>query len=139
MTSPTVESEADGTTFPWTDKTPADLQKDIVISNGKFTGEVYFIEGGISPSGYLSGDGYFLAVKFTDIDEAATSVKVGLTPSAGSGLVEIIDDPDKNGVFKITNKNQKFTVVSSNDETSTTDYYDLSTLTYTTKTEDEGV
>lgn len=114
------------------------MQKDIVISNGKFTGEVYFIEGGISPSGYLSGDGYFLAVKFTDIDEAATSVKVGLTPSAGSGLVEIIDDPDKNGVFKITNKNQKFTVVSSNDETSTTDYYDLSTLTYTTK-EDEGV
>ena len=43
-------------------------------------------------------------MKFTNLDSNATSVKVGLDPSQSSGLVEIIDDPDKNGVFKITDK-----------------------------------
>ena len=50
------------------------------------------------------GAGNFIALKFTDIDETATSVKVGLDPSVSTGLVEIIDDPDKNGAFKITDK-----------------------------------
>lgn len=42
-----------------------------------------------------------------------TSVKVGLEPSYGSGLVEIINDPDKNIVLKIANKNQKVKVVQT--------------------------
>jgi hypothetical protein len=59
-----------------------------------------------------------------------TSVKVGLTPSEGSGLVEGINDPDKNGVFKITDKaTQKFTVVATDGEYTKTSYYDLSGLT----------
>lgn len=52
------------------------------------------------------GDGYFLALKF-NVPEDATSVKVGLSPSVSSGLVEIIDDPDKNGVFKVTDKSSQ--------------------------------
>lgn len=64
-----------------------------------------------------------------DIDEGATSVKVGLTPSAGSGLVEIINDPDLNGVAKITNKlNQQFTVITSDGTNSVTKYYSLKDL-----------
>lgn len=54
-----------------------------------------------------------MALKFSDIDENATSVKVGLNPSMGTGLVEIIDDPDKNGVFKIANTDQVFQVVTT--------------------------
>lgn len=42
-----------------------------------------------------------------------TSVKVGLDPSASSGLVEIINDPDHNGVFRISNPSQKFKVVQT--------------------------
>ena len=43
-----------------------------------------------------------------------TSVKVGLDPSEGTGLVEILNDPDKNGVFKITNKaTQNFKIVAT--------------------------
>lgn len=60
------------------------------------------------------GAGNFLVVKFSNIDADATSVLVGLEPSEGGGLVECIDDPDKNGVFKVTDKNtQKFKVVQS--------------------------
>lgn len=55
---------------------------------------------------------------------------VGLEPSAGSGLVELINDPDKNGVFKITDKaNQRFKVVTINDDQKHTQYFDLSNLT----------
>lgn len=99
-----------------------------------------FIDGGLSPSGPLAGDGYFLALKLSSIDAAATSVKVGLTPSAGTGLVELIDDPDKDVVMKISNKaTQKFTVVTSNATTETVDYYDLSGLTLLAPADAEGV
>ena len=81
------------------------MQTDVEVDNTSIVGTLKFIEGGISPSGPLSGDGYFLALNFLDsaFDEFS-SVKVGLNPSQGTGLVEIIDDPDKNGVFKITDK-----------------------------------
>lgn len=76
------------------------------------------------------GEGNFVVLKFSDIDENATSVKVGLDPSMGSGLVELIDDPDKNGVFKVTDKNaQLFKVIISDGTKSTTKTYTLSGLT----------
>ena len=75
------------------------------------------------------GEGYFLGLQFSNIDENATSVRVGLDPSEGSGLVEIINDPDLNGVFKITDKNtQKFKVVTSDGTNSNTQTFDLSEL-----------
>ena len=75
-----------------------------------------FIDGGLSPSGPLAGDGHFLALKFTaDSWSAYTSVKVGLNPSQGTGLVELINDPDKNAVFKVTdNESQWVEVVWTN-------------------------
>ena len=73
-----------------------------------------FVEGGLAASGPLSGDGWFLALSlydntFTSLD----SVKVGLKPLAGTGLVEILSDPDKVIVMKLKdNKNkQKFKIV----------------------------
>lgn len=58
------------------------------------------------------GEGYFLGLDFSQNNfEGLTSVKVGLDPSAGYGLVELLGDPDLNGVFKITDKeHQKFVV-----------------------------
>ena len=58
------------------------------------------------------------------------SVKVGLDPSAQSGIVEILNDPDKNGVFKVKqNLSQKFVVEYSKGESVERDVYDLSGLT----------
>ena len=75
-----------------------------------------------------------MVLKFSDLDPDATSVKVGLDPSVSSGLVEIINDPDKNGVFKVTDKNdQVFVVVSSDGVHSHRQEYDLSGLTIETE------
>ena len=48
----------------------------------------------------------------------------------GSGLVEAINDPDHNGVFKVTNKNtQDFVVVLDGSKGMMYQRYDLSGLT----------
>lgn len=77
------------------------------------------------------GAGNFFAFKISDIDENTTSCLVGLEPSEGSGLVEIIDDSDKNGIAKITNKNtQRFKVIQSDNKGHRNiQTYDLSGLT----------
>jgi hypothetical protein len=83
------------------------MQSGITVANGKVTGTLKFIEGGLAP-GVLSGDGYFLALKWSDPGAGVTSLKVGLVPSeSGMDLVECIDDTDRNGVFKITDKNKQ--------------------------------
>ena len=79
-------------------------------------GTLKFIEGGLDPSGTgpLSGDGYFLALKWSAPAQGITSLKVGLVPSMGTGLVEAVSDPDHNGVFKITDPtSQKFFIIQS--------------------------
>lgn len=106
----------------------SDIQDNIIIGDNAITGTLKFLSGG-QIAGYW-GDGNFLALQFSNIDPNATSVKVGLDPSQGSGLVEIINDPDKNGVFKVTNKDtQKFKIVTSDGTHTKTKTYDLSGLT----------
>lgn len=98
------------------------------MSGGKITGTSKYLSEGQLVTDW--GAGNFLALKFTDIDSDATSVKVGLEPSAGTGLVEIIDDPDKDGVFKLSDTlDQKFVVVSSDGVFNLKQEYDLSELT----------
>lgn len=98
------------------------------VSGGKITGTSKYLSTGQLVTDW--GAGNFLALKFTNIDSDATSVKVGLEPSEGSGLVEIINDPDKDGVFKITDKDtQKFVVVQSDGLYTKKQTFDLSELT----------
>lgn len=102
-------------TYPWTDKTPSDFQSDIAVNDGEVTGELKFIEGGLSPSGPLSGDGYFIALKFDNYSSGLTynDVKVGLVPSSSGMALQTLDS-DKDAVFKITDKDtQKVKVVQS--------------------------
>lgn len=104
------------------------MQDGVEVGKNGISGTLSFIEGGLAQSGPLAGDGYFLALKFSDTDERATSVKIGLDPSYGTGLVEVIDDPDQNGVFKIHDTTQKLVVVDSNDERKTKTVYSLAGL-----------
>ena len=131
----TVTSDLDETTYPWSDKTPGDFQEDVAVSGNKITGTLKFMEGGISPSGPLSGDGWFLALKWTNPASGVTSLKVGLQPSEGTGLVECISDTDRNGVFKIASKDQKLVLIQSNDTKKTKQVFDLTGLVL----EDPGV
>ena len=72
-----------------------------------------------------------MAVKFSDIDENATSLKVGIVPSSiGADLVEAINDPDQNAVFRVTNPStQKVVFEISDGEHTKRQEYDLSGLT----------
>ena len=108
----------------------SDLQDDVTVSDGKVTGTLKYYDTAGAIVDYW-GAGYFFAFKISDIDANATSVKVGLQPSAGIGAAEIIDDPDKNGIAKITDKeSQKFKVVQTDAAGhKNVQLYDLSGLT----------
>ena len=92
----------------------SEYQSDVAVNGDKVTGTLNFIEGGLAESGPLAGDGYFLCLKWSAPEAGVTSVKVGLVPSAGTGLVEGINDPDRDIVVKISDiVNQRFTVIQS--------------------------
>lgn len=117
----TVQSDLAGASYPWTDKHPSDFQSDVTVENGVVSGDLTFIEGGLSPDGPLAGDGYFVALKWSNPEAGVTSLKVGLVPSAtGMEPVECIDDTDRNGVFKISSNNQVLKLIQSNDGHKTT-------------------
>lgn len=107
----------------------SDIQDDdVVVSGKKITGTLKYLADG--PIAGYWGAGNFLALKFSDLDPNATSIKVGMNPSQGSGLQEIIGDPDLNGVFKVTDKDvQTFRVVITDGHMTKTTDYDLSDLT----------
>ena len=101
---------------------------NVAVTGNKITGTLKYLDGSDPISGYW-GAGNFLALKFSDVDPRATSVKVGLDPSEGSGLVELLGDPNMNGVFKITDKDtQKFVVVTTDGIKTKRQEFDLSDL-----------
>lgn len=106
--------------------TVSDLQTGITVANGAITGTLHKVTSGALARDW--GEGYFLALKWT-VDSDANSLKVGMYPSKSSGLIECIDDLDRNGVFKVTNKDaQKFKIVTKVDGWPKTQLFDLSGL-----------
>ena len=92
----------------------SEYQSDVAVEGDKVTGTLHFIEGGLAESGPLAGDGYFLCLKWSVPQAGVNSVKVGLVPSAGTGLVEGFGDVDRDVVCKISDiVNQRFTIIQS--------------------------
>lgn len=130
MTAPAAQAEAGGSNKLFGVKV-SDMQSDIAISGGAITGTLKYLSGSNAITD-VWGEGNFICLKFPDADIENSTVKVGLEPSAGSGLVEL--DPDKNGVFKITDKlSQKFVVQITKDGETVVQRYDLSGLTCETE------
>lgn len=103
------------------------MQSDITISGNTITGTLKYLTGDNAIT-QVWGDGNFLCLKFPDADIENSTVKVGLDPSAGSGLVEL--DSDKNGIFKISDKQAQKLVISVTKAGETVvQRYDLSGLT----------
>ena len=102
-----------GTTDLW-GTLVSSIQNDITVTGDKITGTLYPVTEGALPAKW--GEGYFIAIQFTaDSWTPYTSVKVGMDPSEGSGLVELINDPDKAGVFKVTDKDIQLVAVLGTD------------------------
>jgi len=126
MTSATVSPE-DGSTDFW-GTTASQMQSNVSVSGKKITGTLNKLTSGQLVTDW--GEGYFLALKFDNFSTGLTysDVKVGMSPSVSSGLVTL--DSDKNGVFKVTDKDvQKLVVRQEKSGVGRlTDYYDLSEL-----------
>ena len=102
------------------------MQSDVAVSGNKITGTLIKQTTGV-PAEYW-GPGYFIGLKFTP-DSDATTTKVGLSPSMGSGLVAL--DEDNLAMFKITDKDgQKLKVVSTRTGEDKTWLFDLTGLTF---------
>lgn len=105
----------------------SNMQSKVKVEGDEITGTLKYLDTGSLVDTY--GAGNFIALKFSDIPETATSVKVGLEPSEGTGLVELINDPDKNGAFKVTNRfTQNFKIVTTDGTHTTTQIFDLARL-----------
>lgn len=115
----------------------SDLQDNVKVDGAKISGTLKYLADGELVDAW--GAGNFLALKFDDFDTKATSIKVGLRPTYpgggsapvddDSGLVEIINDPDRDGAWKITDKDtQKFKVVISDGTNELIQTYDLREL-----------
>lgn len=106
-------------------KVASDLQSDVAINGETISGKLNFIEGGLAPSGYLAGDGYFIALTWSQPEAGVTKVEAGVQPSLESGLVDGTSDPDRTIVCKITpSLNQKFVIVQTGDG-KRTQFFDL--------------
>lgn len=107
----------------------SDVQTNVEVEGNTITGTLKHVATGSLATTW--GAGNFLALDLSSNDfTGLTSVKIGLEPSAGSGLQELINDPDKQGVFKITDKyNQKFVIVQTNGTDTVTQKFGLSGLT----------
>lgn len=92
--------------------TVSELQSGVSVArNDAITGTLKYISTGALPARW--GAGNFLALRFKNIPSNATSCKVGLDPSQSSGLVEIIDDPDRAGTFKVTDPTTQVFVIET--------------------------
>ena len=104
------------------------MQDSVTVSGNAITGTLFKLTSGQLVTDW--GEGYFLALKFSDFTEGLTyaDVKVGLSPTEGAGMQTL--DSDQNGVFKITNKDvQKLVVLQESEDGRLIEFYDLSGLT----------
>ena len=108
------------------------MQDGLTVQNGRVTGTLKYLSAANAITN-VWGKGNFMPFKVTVDDWSKySSVQVGVVPSAGTGLVEIKDDPDHNGIVKIANKDiQRFKIVAKSADGKKThvQWFDLSGLT----------
>lgn len=97
----------------------SDLQTNVAIANGKATGSLKHITDytGFSDDPELQ-EGHYIALHWSDPEQNVTSLKVGIVPSSiGIEPVECLSDTDRNGVFRVTNKNNQVIRIIQSDGT----------------------
>lgn len=106
-----------------------EMQSGVVIDGNKITGTLKYLSGSNAITD-VWGEGNFLALSFPTLPVGATSVKIGLDPSAGAGLVELVDAQDNTfGTFKITDPKAQLLITKTvKDGLTSTKSYDLSGL-----------
>ena len=80
--------------------------------------------------------GNYVAFHWSDPQEGVTSLKVGIKD--GTPMVECINDPDRNGVFRILSPDNVFVVEQSDGTHTRRDEYPLSGVTLAPEEQGEG-
>lgn len=112
------------------------MQDTITVSENTISGTLHYLPA-IASSGPLSYDGNYLALQFTKNDSRAKDIKVGLVPSKDN-LPLVSLDSDMDGVFYISNTNQKLVVEEIYPAGVYRTEYSLSGLTLETSQVGEG-
>ena len=101
------------------------MQTGVTVSGGRITGTLHKLTTGVPAEWW--GPGWFIGLKFTP-DSDATETKVGLAPSAGSGLVAL--EEDGLAMFKLTDiTKQRVKAISTRPGEEKTWFFDISGLT----------
>ena len=127
LTLPTVRALTGGSVYG---VSVSDIQTDVNVGSSAVTGTLKKLTGSNAITD-VWGEGNFLGLTFESADWTKfTSVKVGLVPTAGTGLVELIGHlDDLDSVFKITDKgNQVFRIVATNGSNTVSKDYQLGEL-----------
>lgn len=109
----------------------SDIQSDVALTGKAFSGTLKYLDGNNAIVNQW-GAGNFLAITFSATDWTAyDSVLVGLNPTQGAGMQELIGHlDDLDSVFKIGNDAvQKFVVIATKGTKQTKQVYDLTGLT----------
>ena len=117
FTAPAVTALTEGTVYG---VNVSDIQSNVAVGASSITGTSKWLNGSNSITD-VWGTGNFVAVTFTASDWAKyTSVKVGLLPTAGAGMQELIGHlDDLDSVFKITDKGEQILRVIATNGTDT--------------------
>ena len=103
----------------------SDMQSGLTVSGNAITGTLKYLDEGELVDAW--GAGNFMALKFT-VPEGATSCKVGMVPSASGMQLQELDE-DKDGVWKVTDKDvQKFVVETTDGSYTLRQEFNLSGL-----------
>lgn len=98
MTDLTVTAEDSEVTV--LGKEVSSFQSNVVIENGKATGDLSYVEGWTQFSGDPElQDGYFVCIHWSNPDSHTTSIKIGGTEAFG--------DPDQNHVQRLSTDTRK--------------------------------
>ena len=112
----------------------ADIQSSLSVSGGKITGTLKYYDDPTKALVQDWGEGYFIAVGFSNYSSGLTysDVQVGLSPTEGAGLVTL--DSDQDAVFKVTSPEQKIMAVQTDaNGHKKAQYWSLKDITYAPK------
>lgn len=117
LSAPTVRALTDGAVYG---VNVSDIQSGVAVGQSSITGTSKWLNGSNAITD-VWGTGNFVAVTFEASDWTKyTSVKVGLLPTAGAGMQELIGHlDDLDSVFKITDKGEQVLRVVATNGTNT--------------------
>ena len=119
-------------------KQVSELQSDVAVSDSNVvSGTLNYVTDYIEfSSDPAFQHGNYIAFHWSDPQEGVTSLKVGI--KNGTPMVECINDPDRNGVFRILSPNNVFVVEQSDGTYTRRDEYPLSDVTLAPEEQGEG-